>query len=46
MGLSVGWLVAANSSTRLEFLINRKTGKAIGFKIPQALVISADKMIE
>ena len=32
--------------TRLELFINGKTAKALGLKIPQALLISAEKVIE
>ena len=32
--------------TRIKLFINGKTAKALGLKIPQALLISAEKVIE
>jgi hypothetical protein len=32
--------------TKFELLINGKTAKTLGLKIPQSLLISADKIIE
>ena len=32
--------------TRIELMINGKTAKALGLKIPQSLLIMADKVID
>jgi len=32
--------------TRYSFVINRKTARTLGLKVPESLMISADKVIE
>jgi putative ABC transport system substrate-binding protein len=32
--------------TRIEFTLNRKTAKALGFTIPPSLLLRADQVIE
>ena len=35
-----------DQATRFQFVLNMKTAKAIGFKIPDVILLRADKAIE
>ena len=32
--------------TRFEFVVNQKTARAIGVKLPQSLLVFADRVVE
>jgi ABC-type uncharacterized transport system substrate-binding protein len=32
--------------TSVEFIVNAKTAKAIGLKLPQAMLVRADRVVE
>jgi putative ABC transport system substrate-binding protein len=38
--------LSVEQPTRFELIINGKTAKALALKIPQSLMISADKVLE
>ena len=38
--------IPVEQATKIDLVINGKTAKALGFKIPQSLLISADRVIE
>jgi putative ABC transport system substrate-binding protein len=33
-------------ATKLELVVNRKTGKSLGIAIPQSILLRADRVIE
>jgi putative ABC transport system substrate-binding protein len=35
-----------DQATRFQFVLNMKTAKAIGFKIPDVILLRVDKVIE
>jgi ABC-type uncharacterized transport system substrate-binding protein len=43
---NVTMLVVELPAAKFEFLTNMKTGKAFGIKIPNSILVRADKVIE